>query len=149
MFEFVRSHTRLFQFILVLLIFPAFVFFGVQGYTGFSEGNTVVAKVAGTSITQAEWDAAHRNQVERLRAQSPGADLKLFDTPEAKQRTLDALVRERVMLVAADKLHLTASDERLQRMFASDPQLAFLRKPPGSSSSNCVRTWRCVRSCRA
>lgn len=136
MFEFVRSHTRLLQFILVLLVFPAFVFFGVQGYTGMSEGNAVVAKVAGTSITQAEWDAAHRNQVERLRAQSPGVDLKLFDTPEAKQRTLDALVRERVMLVAADKLHLTASDERLQRVFASDPQLAFLRKPDGSLNAD-------------
>ncbi|WP_428424133.1 SurA N-terminal domain-containing protein [Methylibium sp.] len=132
MFEFVRSHTRLFQFVLVLLVFPAFVFFGVQGYTGFSGGNASVAKVAGHSITQAEWDAAHRKQVERLRAQSPGVDLKVFDTPEAKQNTLDALVRERVMLVAADKLHLTASDEHLQRVFASDPQLAFLRKPDGS-----------------
>lgn len=132
MFDFVRSHTRLFQFLLVLLVFPAFVFFGVQGYQGFGEGNASVAKVAGHSITQAEWDAAHRNQVERMRAQSPNVDVKLFDTPEAKQRTLDALVRERVMLVAADKLHLATSDERLHRLFSNDPQLAFLRRPDGS-----------------
>ena len=38
MFDFVRSHTRLFQFILVLLVFPSFVFFGVQGYSRFTEG---------------------------------------------------------------------------------------------------------------
>lgn len=132
MFEFVRTHNRLFQFVLVLLVFPAFVFFGVQGYDGFSQGNSAVATVAGQSITQTEWDAAHRNQVERLRAQSPNVDLKLLDTPEMKQRTLDGLVRERVMLVAADKLHLVVSDERLHRIFASDPQLAFLRKPDGS-----------------
>jgi peptidyl-prolyl cis-trans isomerase D len=56
MFDFVRTHTRLFQFILVLLIFPSFVFFGIQGYSRFTEGqHTTVAKVAGHAITQAEW----------------------------------------------------------------------------------------------
>ena len=46
MFEFVRTHTRILQFVLVLLIFPSFVFFGSQGYSGFSEGaNATVATV--------------------------------------------------------------------------------------------------------
>jgi peptidyl-prolyl cis-trans isomerase D len=48
MFDFVRTHTRLFQFILVLLIFPSFVFFGIQGYSRFTAGeHATVAKVAG------------------------------------------------------------------------------------------------------
>ena len=38
MFDFVRKHTRLLQFILVLLIFPSFVFFGIQGYSRFTGG---------------------------------------------------------------------------------------------------------------
>ena len=55
MFDFVRTHTRLFQFILVLLVFPSFVFFGIQGYSRFTEGGkNTVAKVAGRDITQAE-----------------------------------------------------------------------------------------------
>ena len=55
MFEFVRTHTRLFLFIVVLLIIPSFVFFGIQGYSRFSDGaNAPVAKVAGRDITQAE-----------------------------------------------------------------------------------------------
>ncbi len=132
MFEFVRSHTRLFQFILVLLIFPAFVFFGIEGYSTFNAANVSVAKVAGRSITQAEWDAAHRKQVEQLRAQSPNLDLKLVDTPAIKQQTLESLVRERVMLVAADKLHLTASDERAARWLLDAPQFESLRNPDGS-----------------
>ena len=37
MFEFVRTHTKLLQFMLVLLIFPSFVFFGIQGYSRFMD----------------------------------------------------------------------------------------------------------------
>jgi peptidyl-prolyl cis-trans isomerase D len=133
MFEFVRTHTRLFQFILVLLIFPSFVFFGIQGYSRFTEGqHNTVAKVAGRAITQAEWDAAHREQVERIRRQMPGIDAKLFDTPQMRQQTLDMLVRERVMLAAADKLDLVTTDDRIQRIFATDPQFAALRNPDGT-----------------
>jgi peptidyl-prolyl cis-trans isomerase D len=80
MFEFVRTHKRVMQFVLVLLVFPSFVFFGIQGYTRFKEsGNQPVANVDGQTITQAEWDAAHRNQVERARRQMPQLDAKLFD----------------------------------------------------------------------
>ena len=67
------SHNKIFMFVLMVLIVPSFVFFGIQGYTGFTEGRQTVAKVAGQSITQAEWDAAHRNQVERVRAQCPAS----------------------------------------------------------------------------
>jgi peptidyl-prolyl cis-trans isomerase D len=133
MFEFVRTHKRVMQFVLVLLIFPSFVFFGIQGYTRFKEsGNQPVANVDGQTITQAEWDAAHRNQVERARRQMPQLDAKLFDAPEVKRETLDALIRERVMFAAARKLHLTTTDERLQRLFVSDPQYAGLRNADGS-----------------
>ena len=56
MFDFVRSHTRLFQGILVLLVFPSFVFFGVQGYSSFTDAancdlTNASAKVAPTPIT--------------------------------------------------------------------------------------------------
>lgn len=132
MFDFVRSNKRVLQFVLVVLVFPAFVFVGVEGYSGFGAQDATVATVAGRSITQAEWDAAHRNQIERARAQSPDLDVKLLDTPEMRQQTLDGLVRDRVLIVAADKLHFKTSDERLQRVFATDPQLAFLRKPDGT-----------------
>jgi peptidyl-prolyl cis-trans isomerase D len=133
MFDFVRTHTRLFQFILVLLVFPSFVFFGIQGYSRFTEGQrATVAKVAGHPITQSELEAAHREQVERARRQMPGIDVKLFDTPQMRQQVLDGLVRERVMLAAADKLNLVTTDDRLQRVFATDPQFAPLRNPDGS-----------------
>jgi peptidyl-prolyl cis-trans isomerase D len=133
MFDFVRSHTRLFQGILVLLIFPSFVFFGVQGYSSFnSEGASTVAKVDGRDISRAELDAAHQRNIERMRQQMPGIDVKLLDTPEARQQTLEAIMRERVLMAAAAQQNLGVSDERLQRIFATDPQFAQLRNPDGS-----------------
>lgn len=133
MFDFVRSHTRLFQGILVLLVFPSFVFFGVQGYSSFTEGgNSKVAEVDGHNITQAEWDAAHQRNIERIRQQMPTVDMKLLDTPAVRAQTLDGLMRERVMLAAAADLHLGVSDERLQRVFATDAQFAALRNPDGT-----------------
>jgi peptidyl-prolyl cis-trans isomerase D len=133
MFEFIRSHTRLFQGILVLLIFPSFVFFGVQGYSSFTEGgNNKVAEVDGRGITQMEWDAAHQRNIERYRRQMPNVDMKLLDNPAVRLETLDGIVRERVLLSAAEHMHLGVSDERLQRVFATDPQFAALRNPDGS-----------------
>ena len=137
MFDFFRKHTRVLQFLLVLLIFPSFVFFGIQGYSGFmGNDNAVVAKVAGQKITRPEWEAAQREQIDRIRRQMPNVDAKLFDSPEMKRQSLDALVRERVMLVAADKLDLVTTDERLQRLFATDPQYAMLRNPDGSANKD-------------
>ena len=133
MFEFVRSHTRLLQLLLLLLILPSFVVFGIQGYSRFNEGgNQTVATVDGQAIHQAEWDAAHQQQVQRVRQQMPNVDAKLFDTPAARAETLDGLIRERVLATAAQTLHLGVSDERLQRLFLSDPQFAMLRNADGS-----------------
>jgi len=133
MFDFVRSHSRVMFLVIVLLIFPSFVFFGVQGYTQFNDpSGAAVAKVDGQKISQAEWDVAHRRQAEQMRRQMPNLDASFFDSPTIKRETLDAMVRERVLLVAANKAHLSVSDERLQREIMSIPQLAALRRPDGS-----------------
>ena len=139
MFDFFRKHTRVLQFLLVLLIFPSFVFFGIQGYSGFAgNDNDTVAKVAGTKITRSEWEFAQREQIERVRRQMPNVDAKVFDTPEMKRQSLDAVVHERVLQAASDKLGLAVTDDRLQRMFATDPQFAFLRNPDGSVNKDAL-----------
>jgi len=132
MFDFVRKHTRVMQFLLFLLIFPSFVLFGLEGYNRFREGGATVATVDGQSITQAEWDAAHRSQVERMRSSMPNVDVKLFDTPEAKYSTLERMVRDRLLQVAASKLHLGASDARLAAELQQNPTIAALRRADGT-----------------
>ena len=133
MFDFIRNHSRVLFFVMVLLIFPSFVFFGVQGYSQFNDAAGVaVAKVDGQKISRAEWDAAHRRQAEQMRRQMPSLDAAFFDSPEVKRETLDNLVRERVLFTAAQRAHFAVSDERLQRELMAIPQLASLRRPDGS-----------------
>ena len=132
MFDFVRKHTRVMQFLLFLLIFPSFVLFGLEGYNRFKEGGATVATVDGHDITQAEWDAAHRSQVERMRSSMPNVDVKLFDTPEAKYSTLERLVRDRLLQVAASQLRLGASDARLAAELQQNPTIAALRRADGT-----------------
>lgn len=139
MFEFVRKHTRLFQFILLILILPSFALVGMQGYTSFMDGaNASVATVDGHKITQTEWDNAKRQQAERMRAQMPNLDPKLLDSPEAQKEALEGLVRERVLQAAAKDQHFIVSDERLQSLFLNDPQFAFLRNPDGSVNKSVI-----------
>ena len=139
MFDFFRAHTRVALGLLVLLIIPSFVFFGIDGYSKFNDGaNSTVAQVNGQTVSQAEWDSAHREQVERIRRQNPGADAKLLDSPEIKNMALEGVVRQRVMLAAADSLKLATTDDRLQRLFSTDPQFAFLRNPDGSVNKDAL-----------
>ena len=132
MFDFVRQHTKIMMGLLFLLIIPSFVFFGLEGYTRMNEGGHVVARVAGSEIKQMEWDNAHRNEVQRMLAQTPTLDPRLLDSPEAKYATLERLVRDRVLAVAADEAHLVTTDGRLARALQEDPAIASLRKPDGS-----------------
>ena len=133
MLESIRTHSRWLLGFVLLLIIPSFIFFGVDGYSRMNEGgNATVAKVDGRKLTQAEWDFAHGRTVDNLRQRMPGADASLFDSPAFKRESLDALVRERVLLAAANDAHLFPTDERLQRLFVTDPQFAQLRNPDGS-----------------
>ena len=132
MFDFVRKHTRIMQFVLFLLIFPSFVLFGIDGYSRFRDQGPPAAVVDGQSIGQAEWDAAHKAESERVRASMPSLDPKLLDSPEAKYATLERLMRERVLDVAAKKLNISTSDQRLARDLSENQSIAALRKPDGS-----------------
>lgn len=132
MFESIRKHSKIVMIALFLLIIPSFVLFGIDGYNRAMEKGTAVAKVDGQSINQGEWDVAHKNEVERLRAQMPNVDVKRFESPEARYFTLERLVREKVLSVAAGNMHLRASDQRLARSLQENPTIASLRRPDGS-----------------
>ena len=117
--------------ILFLLIIPSFVLFGLEGYSRFDDKGMVVAKVDGQKINQSDWDAAHKNEVDRIRASMPTLDVKLFDTPEAKYATLERMVRDKVVAAAAQKMHLVASDQRLAKELQQSPAIAGLRSADG------------------
>ncbi|WP_353156014.1 SurA N-terminal domain-containing protein [Herminiimonas fonticola] len=116
MFEFIRTHRRLMQFLLLLIILPSFAFVGLESYTSMGDASNTVAKVAGQTITQPEWDAAQREQMSRFRQMfGDQFDAKMFDTPEAKQEILNNLIAQRVLTAEAKRNKLAVSDQALQQ----------------------------------
>jgi peptidyl-prolyl cis-trans isomerase D len=129
MFEFIRTHQRLMQFLLLLLILPSFVLVGVSQYEKRSDSDGV-ATVDGRKISQQEWEAAQRRQLEQARAMMGAQfDQKLFDTPEAKQQVLDGLVAERAIGAEVARSHLTVGNDSLYKGIIEQ---TGLRKPDGS-----------------
>ncbi|MHB1200705.1 MAG: SurA N-terminal domain-containing protein [Polaromonas sp.] len=132
MFDFIRKHTKVTMALLFLLIVPSFVLFGLDGYNRSREQSVAVAKVDGKEIIQSEWERAHQQQVDRLRASAPSLDAKLLDSPQARYATLERLVRERVIAAAANQFKLATSDQRLARELYQSPEIASLRRADGT-----------------
>jgi len=131
MFDFVRKHTKIMMFLMFLLIIPAFVLVGINGFRNFNGAGETVAKVGSVSIHKEEWDAAHKNEVDRIRASNPGIDSKMLDSADARYVTLERMVRERVLAQNAADLHLTVTDLALARALQQDPTIASLRGADG------------------
>lgn len=131
MFDSIRNHKKYLMGFLLILIVPGFVLFGVQGLADFKPGSEAVASVDGQKITQSEWDEAHRTEAQQLRQANPTLDVKLLDSPEVKYSTLERLVRDRLLAVAAQKFHLQTSDQTLARALQEDPNIASLRGADG------------------
>jgi peptidyl-prolyl cis-trans isomerase D len=127
MFEYIRTHQRLMMLLLLLLIFPSFVFFGIDSFSN-SAASSGVATVAGEPITHQQFDDAMRDRLDRLRQQfGPQFDERFFNTPETKKRILDDLVQQRALQVEAKKLKVTIADAKLQEII-----LNAMKKPDGS-----------------
>ena len=132
MFDFVRKHTKWMMFLMFLLIIPAFVLVGVDGFRQVNASGDTVAKVGSTSITQGEWDFAHKNEVDRLRQSMPNLDAKMLDSASARYASLERLVREKVLSEAVQDSRVATSDARLARELQRDQTIASLRKPDGT-----------------
>lgn len=139
MFDSIRNHKKYLMGFLLILIIPSFVLFGVQGFTDFNQRGETVATVDGQDITRSEWDQAHRAEAQRLRESMPNIDGKLLDSDAARYASLERLVRDRVLAVAAQKDHLYTSDQRLARALQEDPNIAALRKPDGGLDVDAYR----------
>lgn len=140
MFESIRNHKKYLMGFLMILIIPSFVLFGVQGFSDGSGRGKTVATVNGEDITQQDWDQAHQVESQRLRESMPTLDARFLDSDEARYATLERLVRERVLAVAAQKLNLYTSDQRLARDLQQNETIASLRRPDGTLDVEAYRT---------
>ncbi len=130
MFDFIRTHQRIMQFVLLLIIFPSFVVGGVIGFSSFNTSQSEVAKVGSEAIPMEEFNQALRNQLDRLKqAYGPEFDSQLLNTPEMRKGILDDLISRKVISMETKKSSLVVTDETLQKNILEIPGL---KKPDDS-----------------
>ncbi|MEZ5741086.1 MAG: SurA N-terminal domain-containing protein [Burkholderiaceae bacterium] len=111
MFEAIRRNQRVLLFLLVLLIFPAFAFFGISGYDRFFSGGDAVATVGDSAITTQEFNNARRAQIDNMRRfLGDQFDPALLDSPAARNEILDGLIAQRVLAQEAASRRISIPD---------------------------------------
>ena len=122
MFDFIRSQRRIMMLVLLVLVVPAFAFFGIEGYTGFMSRDKALAQVNGEPITEPEFNAARRAQLEQMRSVLGASfDAQAIDTPAFRERVLNEIIDQRVIATAAISGRYTVSDEALRDAIANIP----------------------------
>lgn len=131
MFEFIRTHKKWMQLLLVLFIAPSFIFVGVSEYgSSGGAGGVEVATVGGKKITQQEFDEAQRQEIDNARRRAGNDfDPKVLETPAAKLQILENLVAERAIDAELRASHLTVPDDTVIKQVA---EIGAFKKPDGS-----------------
>ncbi|MBL8486387.1 MAG: SurA N-terminal domain-containing protein [Rhodocyclaceae bacterium] len=123
MFDLVRSNRRMMQVILALIILP-FAFWGVESYVRNVGAENDAAVVGGSKISPQEFQAALRDQQEKMRPMlGAGADPAALDSREVREAVLESLVNQRLLALHAVKTHMTVSDAHLVDYIRSVPGL--------------------------
>lgn len=116
-----RAQGWLAKVILVLIAIP-FALWGVDSYIRNSGGDAVVATIGDEKISTQTFDAALRDQRERLREMLGEAyDPTKIDTPELRESVLDDLITRTLLALEAKRQGLTVSDAQLAALIAEVP----------------------------
>ena len=122
MFETVRTHRRFLMIFLTLLVFPSFVATGIYGYNRFMSAEEAVAKIGGEVISTQEFEAAHRERLDQVRqAVGENFDPAVFDTPAAREASLNSMLGDRALRREAVDSHVMIGADRLRQVIASVP----------------------------
>jgi len=122
MFDSIRSHRRWLMFFLTLLVFPSFVATGIYGYNRYMADEQALAKIAGEPITAQQFEIAHRERLQQIRqALGESFDPAVFDTPAAREASLNALLGERSLRREAVAENVLVSENRLRQVIGAVP----------------------------
>lgn len=124
MFDFIRSHQRLMQFLLLVFIVPSFALIGVSGYSSYVSGDHDLIKIGRSAITQQEFDQARSEQLRQMQQANPGTfDPDIMDDPEVREALLQSLINQRLVALVASREHFNVSDAALRRAIAAIPDM--------------------------
>jgi len=127
MFDSVRKHQRILQFVLMLFIVPSFALFGISSYSGFMDKETDIVKVNGKPITAQEVDTAAKRQAERV-----GGNVQIAQSLPFRQAILNELLQQRILGFAVSDLRLQVGKQELVNSLQKIPQIRALYRQDGT-----------------
>lgn len=127
MFDIVRKHQKILQFILMLFIVPSFALFGISSYSSFMDKETDIVKVDGKPITVQEVDMAAKRQAERV-----GGNAQIAQSLPFRQAILNELLQQRILSFAVSELRLQVGKQELVNSLQKIPQIRALYREDGS-----------------
>lgn len=123
MLKAMRKHARFF-YVLFFIVILSFIFWGVG--TIDKSTNVAVAEIDKEKISLEEyWRAYDRVREFYREALKEGFTEEVEKNLNLKQKVLDILIDERVLLIAAKKAGLSVSEKELEEAIINDP--AFMR----------------------
>lgn len=101
----------------------AMSFFGMQGYLTSGDSSTYVAKIGKQEISQTDF----QNRMNQLRQQATAEQGDKFDSsalekPEFKQRVLDAMIDQQLLLAATNDWGMRVTDTAVRQYIAAIPE---------------------------
>lgn len=127
MFDSVRKHQRILQFVLMLFIVPSFALFGISSYSGFMDKETDILKVDGKPITTQEVDMSAKRQAERV-----GGNVQIAQSLSFRQAILNELLQQRILGFAVNDLRLQVGKQELVNSLQKIPQIRSLYRQDGT-----------------
>ena len=126
MFDSVRKHRKILQFVLMLFIVPSFALFGISSYSEFMDKETDLVKVNGNPITLQEVDMAAKRQAERV-----GGNPQIAQSLPFRQAILNELMQQRILGFAVNDLRLQVGKQELVNSLQMIPQIRALYREDG------------------
>ncbi len=127
MFDSVRKHQKILQFVLMLFIVPSFALFGISSYSEFMDKETDIVKVNGKPITAQEVDVAAKRQAERV-----GGNVQIAQSLPFRQAILNELLQQRILGFALSDLRLQVGKQELVNSLQKIPQIRALYREDGT-----------------
>jgi len=110
--------------VIIAIIAAAFLLFGLEYYIDRSSGGAAtVAKVDGTAITQSEFTKLYQQVQRRQQQAQHGVPLSKEQSTQLKAFVLQQMVNKLAITRAAEKAGFAVSDQEVQQLVMSLPQL--------------------------
>lgn len=134
MLDLIRNNRKIMLVLLVFLVFPSFVIFGVNFDFGGGNSNDL-AHVGKNPITAVQL----KERLEVIRRNNPNVDLRELDQPEVKLQVLRGIIEDTLWQTAAHGHRLVVSDPSLRQELLQHPILEGLVDEKGQIDTQAYR----------